>query len=92
MLNLHHTLEETNTSIVSQKNLESQKNVINLHITNLPAFKVLAGLFTISIKHCTNRSAWRILMMTNLKFISSNKFKNRKFAVLLEEAEIFENV
>ena len=33
-------------------------------------------------------------MMTNLRFISSNKFKDRKFAVLLKEAEIrvFENI
>ena len=31
-------------------------------------------------------------MMTNLRFISSNKFKDRNFAVLLEEAEIFENI
>ena len=30
-------------------------------------------------------------MMTNLRFISSNKFKDRKLAVLLEEAEMFEN-
>ena len=28
--------------------------------------------------------------MTYLRFISSNKFKGRKFAVLLKEAEIFE--
>ena len=31
-------------------------------------------------------------MMTNLRFISSNKFKDRKFAALFEEAEIFENI
>ena len=30
-------------------------------------------------------------MMPNLRFISSNKFEYRKFAVLLKEAEIFEN-
>ena len=34
-LNLHHSLEATNTSIVSQKNPESQKNVINVHITSI---------------------------------------------------------
>ena len=34
-LNLNHSLEASNTSIVSQKNLESQKNVINLHITSI---------------------------------------------------------
>ena len=34
-LNLCHSLEATNTSIVFQKNLESQKNVINLHITSI---------------------------------------------------------
>ena len=31
-------------------------------------------------------------MMTNLRFISSNKFEDGKFAVQLEEAEIFENI
>ena len=31
-------------------------------------------------------------MMTKLIFIRSNKFEHRKFAVLLKEAEIFENI
>ena len=31
-------------------------------------------------------------MVTNLRFISSTKFEDRKFAVLLKEAEIFENI
>ena len=52
---------------------------------------MLASWFTIAIKRCTNRSGQRILMMTNLSFISSNKFEHRKFAVLLKEAGIFEN-
>ena len=30
-------------------------------------------------------------MITKLKFISSNKFKDRKFTVLLEEAEMLFN-
>ena len=30
-------------------------------------------------------------MLTNLTFISSDKFEDRKFAVFLKEAEIFEN-
>ena len=34
-LNSYHGLKATNTSIVVQKNLESQKNVINLHITRI---------------------------------------------------------
>ena len=31
-------------------------------------------------------------MMTNLRFISSNKFEDCKFSVCLKEAEIFENI
>ena len=31
-------------------------------------------------------------MMTNLRFISSDKFEDRKFAVLLKEPEMFEDI